>query len=110
MRYFEPSIEKLKKCGVAEIDEKDKVLRLTEKPKEPKANWACPPFYYYKSEDLPLVKVGIDNGCGVDAPGSFIQWLSEKTLVHAFKMPGKRYDIGDINSYKKVEEEFNGIN
>ena len=43
-----------KKCiktGVAEVDGNDKIIKLTEKPKEPKSNWACPPFYYYNSEN-----------------------------------------------------------
>ena len=56
MRYFEPSKQKLQKTGVAEIDENDKILCLTEKPAEPKSNWACPPFYYYTKEDAKLVK------------------------------------------------------
>ena len=108
MRYFEESIEKLKKCGVAEIDEKDRVVKLIEKPSEPKSNWACPPFYYYTKETLALIKKGIESGCGVDAPGSFIAWLCSQTIVHAFKMPGKRYDIGNLESYQKVQKEYKG--
>ncbi|MBR5438699.1 MAG: nucleotidyltransferase family protein [Clostridia bacterium] len=110
MRYYEPNIEKLKKTGVAEVDQNDKVLCLTEKPLEPKSNYACPPFYFYKKDDVKLVKQGIEEGCGVDAPGSFIAWLCTKTIVHAMEMPGKRYDIGNLESYEKVKEEFNGIN
>ena len=109
MRYFEPSIEKLKKTGVAEIDETDKIIRLTEKPIEPKSNWACPPFYYYTKEDAKLIKEGIKAGCGVDAPGSYMAWLCTKTSVYAMEMPGKRYDIGSLESYEKVQKEYNGI-
>lgn len=109
MRYFEPSEKKLQKCGVAEVDETDKIIRLTEKPAEPKSNWACPPFYYYKKEDVQLVAKGIEAGCGTDAPGSFIAWLCTQTPVHAMEMPGKRYDIGNLESYQKVQEEYKGI-
>lgn len=108
MRYFEENVDKLKKCGVAEIDENDIVVKLTEKPSEPKSNWACPPFYYYTKETLALIKKGIESGCGVDAPGSFIAWLCSQTVVHAFKMPGKRYDIGNLESYQKVQKEYKG--
>ena len=110
MRYYEPNIEKLKKTGVAEVDGTDKVLCLTEKPSEPKSNYACPPFYYYVKDDVKLIKKGIEDGCGVDAPGSFIAWLCTKTIVHAMEMPGKRYDIGNLESYQKVQNEFLGIN
>lgn len=109
MRYYEPSEERLRKCGIAEVDENDRVIRLTEKPKNPASHWACPPFYYYTREDARLVGEGIAAGCGVDAPGSFIAWLAERAAVHAMEMPGKRYDIGNLESYKAAQEEYQGI-
>ncbi len=110
MRYYEDNAEKLKKCGVVLLDENDKILNMEEKPKEPKSNWCCPPFYYYIKNDVPLIKKGIDEGCGVDAPGSFVAWLSNEVTVHAMEMPGKRYDIGNLQSYEDVQKDYKGIN
>ena len=109
MRYFEPSEEKLHKTGVATVDDNDLILEMEEKPAHPKSHWCCPPFYFYRRSDVPLVKVGIDSGCGVDAPGSFIAWLSTQTPVHAWEMPGKRYDIGNLASYEEVQRTYKGI-
>ena len=109
MRYYEPDVNKLRKAGVAVVDEEDRILSMEEKPAEPKSNWCTPPFYIYKAEDVPLVKKGIESGCGVDAPGSFIAWLATQTVVHAYEMPGKRYDIGNLESYKRVQETYRGI-
>lgn len=109
MRYFEADRKKLSKAGVMEVDENDRVLSMVEKPANPLTNWCCPPFYFYKKEDVKLVKTGIESGCGTDAPGSFAAWLCSKTAVHAMEMPGKRYDIGDLESYNKVQEEYCGI-
>ena len=109
MRYYEADLQRLTKSGVVEIDNNDKILSMEEKPKTPKAHWCCPPFYYYTKEDAALVKTGIEAGCGVDAPGSYIAWLSTMTTVHAMEMPGKRYDIGNLESYAKVQEEYEGI-
>ena len=109
MRYYEASEKKLQKCGVVSIDENDLITDMEEKPAEPKSNWCCPPFYYYTQKDAKLVKVGIESGCGVDAPGSYIAWLCAKTPVHAMEMPGRRYDIGNLESYAKVQEEYKGI-
>lgn len=109
MRYYEPSEKKLQKCGVLEIDEYDKIIVMEEKPKEPKSYWCCPPFYYYSKQDVKRVKEGIDAGCSVDAPGSFIAWLCTKTSVYSMEMPGKRYDIGNLESYEKVKNEYKGI-
>ena len=106
MRYDEPDENRLHKCGVVEVDAEGKILSMEEKPANPKSHWCCPPFYYYKKEDLPLVSVGIAEGCGTDAPGSFIAWLCTKTSVHAYEMPGQRYDIGTLESYEHVKQTF----
>lgn len=109
MRYYEAEKAKLSKSGVLEIDESDKILAMEEKPSEPKSNWCCPPFYYYAADDAKLIAEAIADGCGVDAPGSFIAWLCQKTNVYAMKMPGKRYDIGNLQSYEEVKKEYTGI-
>ena len=55
------------------------------------------------------MSVEIAQGCGTDAPGSFIAWLSGQTTVYAYEMPGKRYDIGDLQSYEEVQRNYKGI-
>ena len=109
MRYWEPSEEKLHKTGVAEVDENGMILHMEEKPAEPRSHWCTPPFYIYRREDVPMVKKGIESGCGVDAPGSFIAWLCDQVPVHAFEMPGKRYDIGNLASYEEVKRTYKGV-
>ena len=109
MRYYEPEFQKLLKCGVVAIDGDDRVLSMTEKSPTPATNWCCPPFYYYTKADARLVPEGIENGCGTDAPGSYIAWLCTKTTVYAMEMPGRRYDIGNLESYEKVKNEYKGI-
>ena len=109
MRYFEPSEQKLTKCGVVAVDEKDQIQSMEEKPAQPKSHWCCPPFYYYTKADARLVEKGIASGCGTDAPGSYIAWLCTQTPVHAMEMPGKRFDVGNLESYNKIKEEYKGI-
>lgn len=109
MRYFEPDDKKLLKSGVVTIDENDRILNMTEKSPTPATHWCCPPFYYYTKEDAKLVQKGIDSGCGTDAPGSYIAWLCTQTTVHAMEMQGKRYDIGNLESYENVQREYPGI-
>lgn len=109
MRYYEPDTKRLTKSGVVCVDENDRILSMEEKPSQPKANWCCPPFYYYTAADARLVQKGIEAGCGTDAPGSYIAWLCTVTPVHAMEMPGKRYDIGNLESYEQVQREYKGI-
>lgn len=109
MRYYEPVEAKLRKCGIVEIDAADKILSMEEKPSEPKSHWCCPPFYYYTKADAQRIPQAIESGCGVDAPGSFIAWLATQTTVFAMEMPGSRYDIGNLESYKEVSSIYKGI-
>ncbi len=109
MRYYEENEQKLLKCGVVTVDENDLILEMTEKSPTPATHWCTPPFYFYTKKDAKLIQVGIDSGCGVDAPGSYIAWLCKQTDVYAMEMPGKRYDIGNLESYEKVQKEYNGI-
>ena len=109
MRYYEPEEKRLRKCGVVTIDDADRIVRMAEKPSEPESNWCCPPFYYYTRNDARLVEKGIEAGCGTDAPGSYIAWLCTQAPVHAMEMPGSRYDIGNLESYAKVQETYKGI-
>lgn len=109
MRYYESDAKRLTKCGVVEIDSADKIISMEEKPKAPKSNWCCPPFYYYTKEAARLIGQGIEAGCGTDAPGSFIAWLAGELDTYAMEMPGSRYDIGNLESYEKVKKEYRGI-
>ena len=109
MRYYEPKLERLKKSGVVVVNEDDLVIGMKEKPEKPQSTWCCPPFYLIANKDIPMVAKGIVAGCGTDAPGSFIAWLYKKVSVYAMKMPGKRYDIGNLKKYTKIKAEYEGI-
>ena len=103
MRYYEGEITRLQRTGVAVIDDNEKIIEMTEKPKEPKSNWAIPPFYIFKKEFLKEIKKGIDSGCKTDAPGGFIEWFCKRNKVYAYEMPGKRIDIGNLDDYYKIK-------
>ena len=106
MCHEENELKKQQKTAIITLDNNDLITSYEEKPKEPKGNLAVPPFYCYRACDVKCIQEALDNGCGYDAPGSFVAWLSKQTPMHAFLMPGKRYDIGDINSYEYVKNVF----
>jgi glucose-1-phosphate thymidylyltransferase len=109
LRYYEPETKRLLKSGVVTVDDTDLVLKMTEKSPTPESNWCTPPFYYYTAKDARLVAKGIEAGCGTDAPGSYIAWLCTQTSVYAMEMPGSRYDIGNLESYEQVQQQYRGI-
>lgn len=67
------------------------------------------PVLLLPRKDASLISAGITAGCGTDAPGSYIAWLSTQPPVHAMEMPGHRYDIGNLESYHTVCEQYDGI-
>lgn len=109
MCHEENDLKKKQKTAIITVDRQNKILTYEEKPKEPKGNLAVPPFYVYRQEDIQRIQEALDEGCGYDAPGSFAAWLSHKTPMHAYIMPGHRYDIGDLNSYEDVKKRFGSI-
>lgn len=108
MRYYEEDAKRLKKGGVLELDG-DRVIAMEEKPENPKSNWCCPPFYFYMKNDISQIDNAIKDGCGTDAPGSYVSWICKKSAVNAMEMPGRRYDIGNLESYEMVQKEYKGI-
>ena len=106
MCHHEPELYKLQRTGVIAVDDDMKVLEMQEKPEHPVSNWAVPPFYIYKKNDLPLIRDCLNHGCGFDAPGNLAHYLVNATTIHAWIMPGSRYDIGSLDSYKEAQILF----
>ena len=109
MRYYEADEKRLKKSGVAELGENDRLLSLEEKPEAPKSHWCTPPFYYYTRQDAAKIREAIADGCGTDAPGSLVAWMCQRSPMHSMEMPGSRYDIGNLESYETVQRTYQGI-
>ena len=106
MCHEQPSIEKLQRTGVVEVDDNWKVLGMEEKPQHPKTHWAVPPFYIYMEHDLDLVRHSVENGCGKDAPGNLAHYMVEHTTMHAWPMSAGRFDIGSLDTYHEAIEKY----
>lgn len=109
MCHEENDLQKQRRTAIITVDEERRITSYEEKPHAPKDNLAVPPFYYYRRGDLERIPEALDAGCGYDAPGSFAAWLSGKTAMHAWPMPGKRYDIGDMKSYEAIRDSYHGL-
>ena len=106
MCHEQPSIEKLQRTGVVELDDNNRVLGMEEKPQVPKSHWAVPPFYIYLKKDLDLVRHSVENGCGKDAPGNLAHYMVEHTTMHAWPMSAGRFDIGSLDTYYEAVKKY----
>ena len=109
MCHEQPSIEKLQRTGVVELDENMKVLGMEEKPQVPKSHWAVPPFYIYLKKDLDLVRHSVENGCGKDAPGNLAHYMVEHTTMYAWPMSAERFDIGSLDTYHEAVRLYGNV-
>ena len=108
MCHHESEIWRLQRTGVIEVDENMRVLRMHEKPQVTISQWAVPPFYIYKKEDLNLIRHALEKGCGADAPGNLAHYLVDHTILHAWPMNGGRFDIGSLDTYEKAKKKYGG--
>ena len=106
MCHEQPSVEKLQRTGVVELDADWRVLNMEEKPQVPKSHWAVPPFYIYLKKDLPLVRQSVADGCGKDAPGNLAHYMVHHTTMHAWPMSAGRFDIGSLDTYYEAVEKY----
>jgi len=107
--YYEEDLNKIKKCASIKIDNNNRVLEMIEKPANPTSHLCCPAFYIYAKEDVKMVKKAIEEGCNIDVPGSFINYLYTRSEIYDYQMPGRRYDIGNLESYEFVNQNYKGI-
>lgn len=109
MCYEENEPAKQRRTAIIMVDAADTITGYAEKPEQPQSNLAVPPFYFYRAQDIRRIPEALAEGCGTDAPGSFAAWLSMRTPMKAYRMPGSRYDIGNLESYERIKARYRGI-
>lgn len=98
-------IEELRRVGVANLDENNRIILMEEKPQEPKSNIAIFATYLYKKETLPMFKTYKEENNNMDAPGNFVSWLYKRDVVNAYVYDEEIFDIGTVDSYKMANDK-----
>lgn len=111
--YLVPDKE-VHKFGIVETDEYGVITSFLEKPdpSATKARSACPCFYLFHREAIPLIEEFIDN-CkqsnapkeAYDATGKCLAYLYPRFKVSTFAITG-RIDVGGLQSYIDANEYF----
>jgi len=98
--------EKAKSFGVVEIDENNKITSFVEKPEKPESTLCATACYYVPKRFLGLFTEYLRKSDKKDSPGFFIEWLSEKEDIYAFKFDSPWFDIGSYESLEKAKNYF----
>jgi glucose-1-phosphate thymidylyltransferase len=105
--YDTQSLQEATKFGVVELSG-DRIVSLTEKPAQPKSTLVSTGIYILPREMLGLFAEYLNNdGINHDSMGYFVEWLIHRTEVRGYVHKGEWYDIGTLDTYKKVFDEYN---
>jgi glucose-1-phosphate thymidylyltransferase len=96
----------LRRTGVLELGDQDRVRRLHEKPHVPPSTWSCPPLYFLQPSARTHLATLVAAANRPDAPGHFIDFLCRREHVTAHKVAGSRLDIGDIAAYRDADQRL----
>lgn len=98
--------EDLKRLGVVQTDEQNKIIGFEEKPESPKGEYAAYAEYIYPRNVVPVFKEYINEGNNIDAPGNFVAYLHKKMPVYAYEFQGECYDVGTHESLAYVNKLY----
>jgi glucose-1-phosphate thymidylyltransferase len=83
-----------------------RVIGFEEKPEHPKSTLVSTGIYIFPKDMLHKFKEYVSDGNNPDAPGYFIQWLIKTNEMHCVVHEEEWFDIGTLETYKKVVEEY----
>lgn len=104
MWYAEHELSRLQRTGVA-IVENEAIAHMQEKPEKPMGNCAIPPLYIYCEKAIGFIRECVKSGCCFDSPGELLQWLVPRISIRVMRMPGVRYDVGNLQDYYALKDD-----
>ena len=95
-----------KRYGICELDKDCRVTDFEEKPEVPKSTLAATALYFIPKEKIAKIFDYMKTDLPKDAPGNLMKWLAKVDKLFGYVLSGAWYDIGDMKSLKKADEEF----
>ena len=108
LALHEPDAARLRRTGVLELDEDQRVLRLAEKPDDPPSQWACPSIYWLSAAALARVGPYLAAGRPRDEIGRFLAWLTGRETLLAVPTRGERLHVGSPEAWRRADEILRG--
>lgn len=104
--YDVRNLELAKRYGIVEVDSDGRVSRFEEKPLNPRATLASVGMYIFSPDDLGRLSGYLGSDNPMDAPGNFVSWLVKESVVYAYILRGRWWDIDSIDSLREAENYF----
>jgi len=89
-------------CGIAALDENDRIIRFTEKPTVPETNLANAGIYLSGPELFDYIPDRETADFGYDVLPNLV------THMHGYVMDEYLMDIGTLENYQRAQREWRG--
>lgn len=99
-------VEERKRYAILELDERNRVTGLVEKPEKPQSDIAAYAEYIYDRSTVPLFEAYLREGNNPDSPGRFPEWLYKRKEVRAYLFEGECVDIGTLKMYEETKNSW----
>jgi len=106
--YDVGDLDAIRRYSVIELDGDERVIRLEEKPDEPRSTLAGIALYFYPRSTFGLVREYLAEGNNPDQPGRLVQWLYPRTAVYGWRVPGRWFDVGSKETLTEADRAFGG--
>src|SRR5262245_17343639 len=106
--YDVGDLDTIRRYSVIELDGDDRVMRLEEKPEQPRSTLAGIALYFYPRSALRYVEEYLEDGNNPDQPGRLVQWLLPRTAVYGWRVPGRWFDVGSKETLAEADQAFTG--
>jgi glucose-1-phosphate thymidylyltransferase len=104
--YDVGDFDAIRRYSAIELDGDDRVVRLEEKPEQPRTTLAGIALYFYPRRALGLVRAYLEAGNNPDQPGRLVEWLYPRTPVYGWRVPGRWYDVGSKETLAEADRAF----
>jgi len=100
--YDVGNLEEIRKYNSIGLDEKGRIVHFEEKPTNPTSSLTGIALYYYPAASLHLIREYLESGNNPDQPGRLVQWLYTRVPFHTWRVPGRWYDIGSVETLEEA--------
>ncbi len=101
-------LSQMSKYSAVEVDEDGRITFFEEKPADPRSTLTAIALYFYPRRALALVRRYLEEGNNPDQPGRLVQWMHTRTPFYTWRVPGRWYDIGSVETLRDADRAFAG--
>jgi len=97
-------LNEAKRFGVLKIQEDGKIISFVEKPEKPESTFVSTGIYVYSKDTIKKIEEYMKTDKPKDGPGNLVIYLMSLQDVYGLVLNEDWYDIGSIETYKRVNE------